>query len=110
MQGRHELKAKTSQENRTGVRGGSGHAGTHPGATGAIIGGNMKHGEREPMAKILKQQLQIHLTDLRDLCQELIESEDPYNTYNSVHRLKSMIGQIASDSWRYRDAVGPFGP
>lgn len=58
--------------------------------------------EIDTPAELLKREMYTHLATLRDRCDSLLASKHPMDVYNEVQGLKSLVGQIASTSWRYR--------
>jgi hypothetical protein len=45
-----------------------------------------------------------HLETLKERCSGLLAARDPFSVYNSVHALKSLVGQIESAARRYRSS------
>lgn len=52
-----------------------------------------------------RRDIMRHLTDLHDRCEELIAARDPFSVHNSIHGLKSLIGQLDTAARRYRQVA-----
>lgn len=50
----------------------------------------------------VRREIMRHLTELHDRCEELIAARDPFSVHNSIHGLKSLVGQLDTASRRYR--------
>jgi hypothetical protein len=42
-----------------------------------------------------------HITDLAEMCNDLAAARDPFSVHNAVHKMRSLVGQIESNSHRY---------
>lgn len=50
---------------------------------------------------LLRQQVLTHVADLRDRCQNILDTEDLFGVYNGVNGLRSLVGQIDKATSRY---------
>ncbi len=60
--------------------------------------------DREGEAELLRREMFIHLSELRDRCDGLIAAKYPLDVFNEVHALRSLVGQIDSAARRWRDS------
>lgn len=62
----------------------------------------MKDEEVSPK-ELLRREMFVHVHNLRDRCDKLIESGDPFEVFNNVQSIRSISGQMekAAAQWRF---------
>lgn len=48
-----------------------------------------------------RRQILTHVADLRDRCQNILDTQDFFGVYNGVNGLRSLVGQIDQATGKY---------
>lgn len=60
--------------------------------------------DRKGKADLLRREIFVHLSQLRERCDGLLTEKYPLDVFNEVPALRSLVGQIDSAARRWRDS------
>lgn len=59
--------------------------------------------DSESKKDLLRREIFVHLSELRERCDGLLAAKYPLDVYNEVHALRSLVGQLDSAARRWRE-------
>lgn len=60
--------------------------------------------DRESKRDLLRREIFVHLSELRERCDGLLAAKYPLDVYNEIHALRSLVGQVDAAARRWRES------